>query len=317
MKRGVFDILRRGFDNTIANWQVSLLRFLEAFVFLLIAMVTFVAIIVPVAVSFGISASDINTPDQVAEVFAALGTKWMMLIWIFIGVSVMLLVFMLLHSFVEAGCARVFVDGDRMAGPEINAPRARYRAFSFPRWLDGAKEGWWTVFWIYNIVWGVALLFLLIPLVPTLIALFFLRGSSEGAFVLTGCLGLAATMMLLIFVTIVAAIWCNRAVVDWAVRRGGAVESVDMGWAAIRADLGRHLLAAVALFVVAMAGSAFFASFSFFAGVGEAIGSRNSAFMVVILPLRLLGSILNSAFSAAVGSWFVATYAAIGTDPHK
>lgn len=317
MKRGVFDILRRGFDNTIANWQVSLLRFLEAFAFMLIFLAAMVAIVMPILLSLGIRAMDMNTPDDVAAVIATLGTKWLMLLWIFIGISVMLLVFMLLHSFVEAGCARVLVDGDRVAGPALEGPRSRYRAFSFPRWLEGAKDGWWTVFWIYNIVWGVAVLFLLIPLVPTLIALFFLRGSSQGAIVLTGCLGLAATMVLLIFVTIVAAIWCNRAIVHWAVRRGGAVESADAGWAAIKADLGRHLLAAIALFVVAMAGSAFFASFSFFAGMGEALGHKSSAFMVVTLPLRFLGSLLNSAFSSAIGSWFLATYAAIAADPHK
>jgi hypothetical protein len=317
VKRGVFDILRRGFDNTIANWQLSLLRFLEAFVFMLIAVAAIVAIVLPIALSFGIDAMDLNTPEDVAGAIAALGAKWLMLLWVFLGVAVMLTLFLLVHSFVVAGCARVFVDGDRVAGPALDGPRARYRAFTFERWFAGAKAGWWRVFWIYNVIMAVLGLFLLIPLVPTLIALFFLRGASEGPIIMTSCLGLAATMVLGFFVMIVGIIWSNRAIVAWTVHRGGAIESVETGWAAIRADLGRHLLAAIALFVVTMAGSAFFASFSFFAGIGEAMGSRNSAFMVMTLPLRFLGSLLNSAFSAAIGSWFVATYAAIATDPHK
>ncbi len=194
--------------------------------------------------------------------------------------------------------------------PEIAAAIAR---FSLERWLTAAKDGWWTVFWIYNIIWGVACLILLIPLIPT-IALMLIFRAQEGVAVLAGCLGLLVTMFLAVIVTIVAAIWCNRAIVDWAMRDSGAREATASASSEIRADLGRHVLAAIAIFVVAMAGSAFFASFSFFAGLGEAFGSGQNTLIVMMLPLRLAGSLLNSAFSAALGTWFAASYAAIALD---
>ncbi|HYR28606.1 MAG TPA: hypothetical protein VEU30_09075, partial [Thermoanaerobaculia bacterium] len=154
MKRGVFDLLRRGFDNTIANWQVTALRFAELILFFAIAIGAVIAIVAPIFISAGIDAGSFDTPEEFEGLVGLLMTKWLMVVWIFVGVLVLMTVFMLLHSFVEAGCARIFVDADRMAGPELTGPRSRYKVFTFDRWLAGAKDGWWTIFWIYNIVWG-------------------------------------------------------------------------------------------------------------------------------------------------------------------
>lgn len=313
VKRGVFDVLRRGLDNAIANWQITLIRFLEAFLFIAVTVVGAIAILAPIFVSIGFNLSDFNTPDDVAEAMASLLQKWILFLWVLVGILVLLLVFVLIHSFVSAGCARVFVDADRMAGTEITGARSRYRLFSVDRWLAGSKEGWWPVFWIYNIIWGFAGLLMLIPLVPTIIAMFALRGN-EAAAVLVGCFGLLFSIMFIILLTIVAGIWSNRAVAEWAVRRSGARDAVDSSWDAIRGDFGRHILAAAAIVVVAMAGSAFFAGFSFFAGMGEAMTKESGTFLIVTLPLRLVASVVNSAFSAAIGSWYLATYSALAMD---
>jgi hypothetical protein len=312
VKRGVFDLLRRGFDNTIANWQLSLIRFLEAFVFMALAVGAVFVMLVPIMLSLGIQLTELDTPEEFEGVIEALTTKWATLIWIFIGVSVLLLLFVIIHSFVEAGCARVLVDADRVAGPEIVGTRSRYRIFSWQRWVAGAKAGIWPVFWIYNAIWGVASLIILIPLLPTIAAMFAFRGE-EGLAVLAGCLGLLVTFAVAMLVAIVCALVTNRAIVSWAAHHTGAVESMRIGWQAIKGDLARHLLTALAIMVVGMAGSMFFASFSMFAGIGESMG-RGDVFLMMTLPLRLLGSLLNSAFSAVLGSWFIATYAGIATD---
>ena len=313
MKRGVFDILRRGLDNALANWQVSLIRFIEAVLFLAIFVGAVIVIFVPIVLSLGLSLATFDASGELAEALDTLASKWVLLIWVFLGVTVLLLVFMLVHSFVEAGCVRVLVDGERKAGPAIAGPRGRYRTFSLERFMAGAKDGWWTIFWIYNIVWGVAALILLIPLLPT-IALMIIFRAQEGIAVVAGCLGLLVTMFFAILVTIVAGIWCNRAIVNWGARGSSARDAVSSASSEIRMDLGRHVLTAIALFVVTMAGSAFFASFSMFAGFGEAFGRGSNVLAVMMLPLRLAGSVLNSAFSAMIGSWFAASYAAIALD---
>lgn len=316
MKRGIFDLLRRGVDNTIANWQVTALRIAEMVLMLAIVIGAVIVIVLPILVSIGIDAGSLASPDEVEEIVATIATKWMLLLWIFLGVSALLLVWMLVHSFLEAGAARVFVDGDRVAGPELRGPRSRYRVFSFERFVAGGKDGWWSVFWIYNLIWGVGLLLLLVPLVPTVAGMVVLRGN-EGAMALTGCFGMIATLLLMIPIAIAAAVWCNRAIVNWATRREGAADAVKQAWVDIKSDFGRHIVTALAIFVVSFAASMFFSTFSMFASLGEAVGGNEGMVLAMTLPLRLLVSLVNSLFSTLIASWFVATYAAIATDPQR
>ena len=125
MKRSAFDLLRRAFDNTVANWPLLLLRLGESILLGVLAILAVVAIVVPILVSLGIQFANLNTPENLESAVATLTEKWAILGWIFLGVSVLILVFMAVHSFVEAGCARVLAEGDRAAGPALEGPRSR------------------------------------------------------------------------------------------------------------------------------------------------------------------------------------------------
>jgi hypothetical protein len=313
MKRGTFDVLRRGIDNIIANWPLILIRLGEMLLFGIMAVVAVFAALAPLLVSVGIEVSRIDTPDDFETALLALMERWILLVWIFVAVCVLLVLFVAIHSFVEAGSARVYVDAERAAGPANLGPRSRFRTFSMDRWLSGAKSGWWPVFWIYNLAWSVAGLILLIPLLPTIAGMLLLRERPPAA-VATGCVGLVLTGFLLIFVGAVTGMWVNRAIAEWAARGSGARESLAAGWGAFRGDLGRHVLIFLAVFVAAMAGSSFFASFSFLAAFGDAVGGNHGFFNVAMLPLRILGSLLNSAFSAIVSAWYLASYSALATE---
>jgi hypothetical protein len=314
VKRGVFDALRRGLDNTLANWQLIVIRFAEAVTFAVLAVLTAIAIIAPVLLSIGINIADIASPEDIEGVAGMLLTRWALLLWILVAVFVLFGVFVALHSLVEAGSARIYVDAERIAGPALEGSRSRFKVFSMQRWWAGAKDGWWTVFWIYNLAWGAAGMILLIPLLPTFVLLLFLQNDDEPyAAIATGCLGLVVTLLLFVVVAIVAAIWINRAIVDWAIRRAGARDALAAGWQATRADLGRHVLIAVALYVVMMAGSTFFASFSLFAGFGEVLSDSGFALMFTV-PLRLFGTLCSYAFTAGVTAWFLAAYAGVATE---
>lgn len=313
MKRGTFDILRRGLDNTVANWQLILLRLAETFLFVVMILVAAVAIVVPILVSIGIHFAAIKTPDDLAGVAELLAQRWMLAAWIVVAVSILMLVFVAMHSFVEAGCARVYVDGERLAGPEMAGPRSRYAVFSISRFFAGGKDGWWTVFWIYNLAWGVAGLVILIPLVPT--ALLMLLFSDEPrALVATGCLGLVVTLLVLFVVAIATGIWTNRAIAHWALHRESATPSLAAGWSAVRLDPARHLLVVLAVVLVMMAGSSIFAGFSFAAAFGEIFSDNNIAFQAVTLPLRIFGSLANSIFSTAVTTWYLACFTALAVE---
>jgi hypothetical protein len=312
MKRGVFDTLRRGLDNAVANWGLIVIRIVEAAVFAAVAIAAALAIVVPILVSIGIAVTDLSRPEDVESLLLSLMARWVWLIWILVGVSLLLLVFIAVHSFVEAGCARVAVDADRNAGPGTEGPRTRYRVFSMQRWTAGGRDGWWTVFWIYNYAWGVAGLILLIPLIPTA-AIMLIARDTPALLITTGCIGLALTLMLFIVVGVVTSMWTTRAVTDWATHRTSAATSLSGAWSAIKSDLGRHLLIALAVVVIAMAGSSFFASFTYMAAMGQMF-HRTAITTFFTMPLRLFGTLLNWAFSAFVSSWYLAAYAALAVE---
>jgi hypothetical protein len=312
VKRGVIDTLRRGAESAFSNWQLSLIRFAEIMLFSIVSIVAVLALLVPIFVSIGISIANINTPDQIESILLALLEKWTLFLWFGLGVIVMLMVFIVIHSFIEAGCARVLVDADRAAGPATAGARGRFRFFSAERWAEGAKEGGWTVFWIYNLAWSVAALILLIPLLPVAALMLIFRGN-PAVMAGVGCLGLVIILLFAIVIGVVTGMWTNRAIADWAAQRLDARAAVRSGWRAVKTDLGRHLLIALAIIVIAMAGSSFFASFSMFAAFGDSVG-RNAPFNMITMPIRLIGTILSWGFSSLIGSWYLASYAALAVE---
>lgn len=318
MKRGVFDVLRRGFDNTLANWQLLALRFAESVVFAGIVVAAIIAIIVPILVSVGLSLNRLpelvstmdaeQLPDLMVRVGAIAG-------YVVLVALVVAIVLTAIHAFVVAGCTRVYVDGDRTAGPVDPAARGGYAVFSLQRWWFGAADGWWPVFWIYNLAWGAASVVLLIPLLPTFALMLVLRNDDSAALVAgIGCFGLAITVLLAIVLGVAVSLWTTRAITAWTAGRGTAREALSVASAAIRADLGRHLLIALAVIVVGMAGSSFFAGFSF-VGAFTSLAARDQPLLgLFALPVRALGWILSTIFSAAVGSWFLSSYAALANE---
>ena len=311
MKRGVIDTLRRGFDNAITNWQLTVVRFVEAIFFAVLVVLSLLAILIPIFVSVGIEVAQIRTPDDVEDALFRFVERWPMLIWIFVGVSVLLLVLVLIHSFVVAGCARVLVDAERAAGPAVQGPRKRYAVFSMDRFFAGAREGWWALFWIYNIAWGVAGLILLIPLLPTA-ALILVFREEPPAMLATGCIGLVITTLLMIVVGVVTSIWTNRAIADWGVRRAGAMDALRGAWRAFKLDLGRHVLVALGLIVISFTAGGFIGSLSIYASVAERFGD-GTAFLFTV-PVRVLVSLINWAVASLIANWFIGAYAALAVE---
>lgn len=316
MKRGVFDVLRRGFDNTLANWPLLLLRLAETFVFAGIIIGAVIAIVVPVLVSFGMSIDrlrDLLTTTELEalpEFLLRLGAiaAYILLVALVVG-----LLLTAIHAFLVAGCARVYADGERLAGPSTTGPRTRFALFSLQRWWTGGADGWWTVFWIYNLAWGAGSVLLMIPLLPTFALLLGLQDTPEVAAGI-GCLGLGVTLLLGLVVGVGVTLWSTRAITAWSVRRSGARDALAAGWAAVRADLGRHLLIGLAVFVVGMAGSSLFAGFSLFGTFAQATSRDQPLLGLFALPVRAIGWLLSSAFSAAIGGWFLASYGVLANE---
>ena len=307
MKRSVTEVIRRGFENTVANWPLLLIRIAEGIAFMILVVVAVVAAIIPIAVSIGVTDIDIRTIDDPAELmWSLLASYWTVILFLFGLVTVMLVVLVAIHSFVEAGCARVYVDAERVAGPASS--RDAFRVFSADRWMAGGRRDWWPVFWIYNLAWGFAGLLLLGPPVVLLALILVLRENPALA-AGVGCLGLAVTIPFFITVAVVTNIWCQKAIVLCVDRIHGARESLGEAWREFKLDAGRHIGVALILWVLMIVGSMMFATLSAGSGFYDTPG-----FSLAVMPMQLISSFINTIFSAVMTSWFLASFAALGVE---
>ena len=309
MKHSVTDVIRRGFLNTIANWPLLLIRIAESVILMVLAVAAVIAVIVPVVLSLGIHAAAVQDPaDAAAYLMGILADKWAILVYVVAVVTIVLTIFIAVHSFVEAGSARVYIDGERIAGPGPVAPRERFDVFSVDKWLSGGKTDWWSVFWIYNVAWGVASLIILLPALVTLALMFMLQGN-EAAIVGVGCLGLVFLVLIFIVVAVVTNIWCQKAIVICVGRTHRTVGALGEAWREFRADAGRHIGVALILFLLMIVGSGVFASFSALAGLHD-----SPTWTLATMPMQMAGSLLNSIFSTIVAAWFLACFATLAVD---
>ena len=307
MKRSVTDVIRRGFENTVANWPLLLIRIAEGIAMMILVVVAIVAAIIPIVVSIGVADIDLKTVEDPAELFMSLlASYWSVLLYLLALITVMLLIFVAIHSFVEAGCARVYVDAERLAGPA--GSRDAFRIFSADRWLAGGRRDWWPVFWIYNIAWGFAGILLLAPLVVLLALILVLRENPALA-AGVGCLGLAVSILFFIVVAVVTNIWCQKAIVVCVDRVHAASESLSEAWREFKLDAGRHIGVALILWVLMIVGSMAFATLGAGSGFYDTPG-----FSLAVMPMQLVSSFINTIFSAVMTSWFLASFAALGVE---
>lgn len=297
----------------LGNWQLLLIRIGESVLIVVLCIAAVIAIIGPLLVSLGLKGVDAPTdPNDVAELITSVfAAHWLVFVYILGVTAIVLVVVMAVHSFVIAGCARVYADAERKVASLPAPARDNMRVFTMERWLEGGKEGWWPVFWIYNAVWGIAAMIIVVPITMLAAVMLVFRETLPGAMIACGgCLGLIAFLLFLIPVFIVSAIWTQKAIIDAVARGLAAGDAMRAAWRELRTDLGRHLGVAAVMFVVTMAASMVFSGLSAMGSFG-----RSSSYDIMMIPLQFSSSIASSIFSAAVSAWFLACYTALAVEP--
>jgi hypothetical protein len=304
LKRNVTDVLRRGFDSTVANWPVIALRIAESLVFAAIIIASVIAAVIPAVVAAGLAKDDIaNSSDPASFVASWLIDHVMLFVWIFLLGFLILGVLIAIHSFVEGGSTQIYVDGERAAARRNSSARDAFGAFSIDRWLAGGAASWWRIFWLYNLAWSVGLVFVLVPLIITMIGM--LAVSDTTARVVVGCAGVALAVLILIPVGIVTSIWCTKAITICVARALPAREALRLGWREFRTDLGRHLAVALILFVISMAVSSLVSVFSVPMSITE---HRIPTMALMFAPIRLVTGVVQGIVGAAIGSCLLACF---------
>lgn len=314
MKRSTTDVLRRGFESLLANWPLLFIRIAESFILVALAIGTVIALIIPFVVSLGLNDFDFSDVNEASELIAGLLIDhWIPLVVAFVVISVALVLFIAIHSFVEAGSARIYLDADdaasRALGTAPTGPGTRqvFSAFRADRWLLGGKDGWWAVFWIYNMAWGVASLVLIIPILALLVLILVFRETTAAA-VTIGCAGGALVFLLAVVTVIITNMWTLRAIVSAVAYDEGWSSALRRAWRAMWDDFGRQFAVTFIIFVVLFGGSMLIAMMS----SGMSFGSRESAaWSVFFAPMQIASSLLNSMFSAAMAGWLLASYATL------
>jgi len=293
-----FVAIQRGFDNVLANWPLLLIRIAENVVMMLLVVFTILAGVLPL-VFFGAfmqMVEQIETPDQAAQ---AVLENPLILLYLLLVISVAILAAVVVHSFVQGGVVGCYLRAEKNAGDATPAERHRFRVFTPELWFRDSRRSWWGIFWVYNIIWGVFGLVLLVPLVALAAAIFLARESPH--IVAIACSGTALLFLLLLLAGIVTHFWSTAAVIV-NVRGRGIGASLREGWAISMRRFWVFLLLvliAVMLSVVAV-GSIGAASF----GVG--LLSAIPGVAILTLPIQVAISLLQTAVSIAVGAWFLA-----------
>ncbi len=303
MKRSITDVLRRGLESAIANWPLMALRIAESIVFAILIIASIVAAVVPILVSIGLSAFNIEKPDEsAAAIGSALIEHLAVFLWIFLGALLLALVLLVIHSFVMAGCAQTLVDAERAGTLKV---------FNMERWLSGGKHSTWTVFWIYNITYGTTLIPVLVLLAITLAVMLAFRASAELV-TCAGCFGIAVAVFLGVIACVVAAIWSMKAMILAVERNLGASEATKLAWTEAKADFGRHFAVTFILFVISFGGAM---TIGMFSAVFSMPSAHSSFLSLAFAPARLVISVVQSAFGAAISMWMLASFAALSDSP--
>jgi hypothetical protein len=311
LKRSITDVLRRGFDNAVANWPLVLIRVVETALLVAMCIGAAVAIVIPLVISANVGGGwdqVQKNPDAIlTAVLNILTAHWLLIVYLLLIASAVLTIAMAIHAAVEAGSARVYLDAERAGSISRTETRERFEVFAMETFLAGAREGWWRVFWIYNIAWLASGLVLLVPLAAGA-ALIALIGMNAAALVV-GCLILLAMCLLLFVVALFTNLWVQKAIVLALGRGLSANAALRAGRHQIGGDFTRHAALTVIMVCISLAGTAFLSSFS--SGGFPVHGNSINWQLLTASPLAVGSSILNTAFSAAVASWFLACIAAI------
>jgi len=276
-----------------------MLRIVESVAFAAIVIAAILAAIVPAVVAAGLSKDDIvNSADPGGAVVEWIISHLILIVWIFALGFIVFGVMIAIHSFVEAGSTQIYVDGERKANKGGDL-----RAFSIDRWLAGGASSWWRIFWIYNLAWSVGLIFVLVPLLLTIIGM--LAISDTTGRVVIGCSGVALAVLVLIPVGIVTSIWCTKAITICVARSLPARESLSTGWRAVKGDLGRHLAVAAIMFVISMAINSVVSAFSIPMNIST---HGMPALALMFAPARIVIGVAQGIVGAAIGSCLLACF---------
>ena len=240
----------------------------------------------------------VDDPEAVAEWIL---TNWGTMAYLFVVVLILAGIAVLIHSYFEAGVASAYLDYIR-AGASFTW-REGWDRFSLDTFTRAALSRGWSVFLVYNIVWGVAGAVLLIPLGLMLAVLLVFRDAPVA--IGFTCLGLVVVFVVGILASIVATVWSQVALTLAAGDRRGAIEASGLAGEMMRERLGVTILTVLIVYAVIIGVS----SVTSTANLGLSVLAEMPGAAMVALGFQAVLFLVNSVVSTVLGLWKAAVWA--------
>ena len=285
----------------LANWPLLLIRVAEGVLMVAVVVGGIVAVIVPIGVGAMTNLRFANAdPEHLLDLVL---DHTVLLTWSIIVVTLISIIAVAIHSFVEAGTITIYIDGWRSASGR--GDRAAFARFTAEAWWHSGRQFWWPVFLIYNVVWA---LFGLVILFPVMVLFILMMSIGDpSAALAAGCFGALAILILIVAGGIVISIWSRFAITECVLRKTLVRESLMRGWRVIASRFGE------VAFVLAIAVAATLGGVAVFGAVYVIVGVANHVplLAIVTVPIQIVLSVAQNAFSVVLSSWFSAAIAGI------
>lgn len=223
----VSDVVHRGTSNVLANWP---------------------AVAIQGAVAYLASALLIaGEPVEVGHWLPTGDLGWVLVV---ILAAVVVFALLVVYSFIMAGNAFIYVDGERAARAARALPSevSSYRVFDVWRWLEAARSSMWRVAGIYCA--ATAIVVLAMGLIFTIAAILHQTACSLA------CGGTVLAALAVLAVGFGLAICLPKAIVICVGRSLSSRESLRLAWGEALDDIGAHVWPViVACFIAFIAGS--------------------------------------------------------------
>jgi hypothetical protein len=303
MALSAVETIQRGLVNTRANWELVLVQFLQ----ILLATVLMIAGLLPPLAVLGFADLDLSSSHvedlsalmvSASDLLARGKEAWALLlaaVAVTLGIWMMAL---LVHCFFQGGIYGVLMAGDRQAPPGKPRTWSFFRTFSVRDLRGWGSRYLWRYFWLLNLFFAIATLWLLLPMGLASAALWIDARWGGAAGLGFGCGGI----LLFLFSAFVLAFWLSLAQADLAREESSVWSATRQGLQVLSRRLGAVILVAVVGMLASLTLSAMVMAFSLLGqlGLGSSLASQVGWMVVVNVTQLVLSCSVGVAFIAVL-----------------
>jgi len=220
-------------------------------------------------------------------------------------ISIASLAALAVHSWIEAGSFGVYLEGESRSARAAAFEPDPFTVFTIDLWVSLARRFWWSFFILYNVIWGIYLIIILIPLIGVA-TLVLMTGASQGGMV-AGCAVLVIWAIMAVFGSLITQAWSQLSLALMVARSMTVGASLRAGWSLLWRKLGDVLVSVVVILGISLLMGIIAAAFF----VGIDILDDMPGGGLVIFPFQMIISFTQAFFSLFLSGWITAAFVAI------